>query len=161
MKRTRLAPEEIADLLSLCLESSDFTYNNRHHTTNDSGPIGLSLMVTTSQIWMIHSMESAIEKAKEKNIPTPQYTKLYMDDCFCAMRKQRARREGLRSSSSTMVPNINPVETFKECLNNIHSHVKFTHETEDNNSIAFLDVLVTRQKKWQNFHSNFLEAFKY
>ena len=31
---------------------------------NDSGPIGSSLMVTVNQLWMIHTMESAIKIAK-------------------------------------------------------------------------------------------------
>ena len=44
--RTSLSPDDISDLLHLCLQTTNFKFNNRHHTTNDSGPIGLSLMVT-------------------------------------------------------------------------------------------------------------------
>ena len=57
-KRTQLTPTDITDLIKVCLSSSDFLYNDRHHTTKDSGPIGLSLMVLVSQIWMMHTMES-------------------------------------------------------------------------------------------------------
>ena len=45
-RRTQLTPTDITDLIRICLSSSDFVYDGRHHTTNDSGPIGLSLMVT-------------------------------------------------------------------------------------------------------------------
>ena len=80
--RTALSPEEICDLISLCLSTSNFLYNDRHHTQNDSGPIGLSLMVTVSQIWMIYTMERALQIAREKGYPTPRLTFIYMDDCW-------------------------------------------------------------------------------
>ena len=81
-QRTHLSPDDIADLLNLCLEKTDFIYNERHNTTNDSGPIGLSLMVTVSQMWMTHTMETAIDIAKSKNIATPEGLEVYMDDCW-------------------------------------------------------------------------------
>ena len=34
---------------------------------------------------------------------------------------------------------------FQEYLNSKHASIKFTVETESNNSLAFLDVLVTKQ----------------
>ena len=60
-QRTKFDPTEIADLLRLCLESTDFVYNDQHNTAKDSGPIGLSLMVTVAQIWMIYTMEKAVQ----------------------------------------------------------------------------------------------------
>ena len=65
-KRTQLSPTDITDLIHTCLSSSDFMYDDRHHTTNDSGPIGLSLMVIVSQIWMSFTMDKAIEIAAER-----------------------------------------------------------------------------------------------
>ena len=58
--RTKLTPDDICDLIRTCLSTSDFVYDDRHHTTNDSGPIGLSLMVCVSQIWMAYTIENAI-----------------------------------------------------------------------------------------------------
>ena len=60
-KRMSLSPCDVIDLVGLCLSSSDFVYDNRHHTTEDSGPIGLSLMVTISQIWMSFTIEKALK----------------------------------------------------------------------------------------------------
>ena len=79
--RTRLSPGEICDLISLCLSSSNFIYNDRHHTQKDSGPIGLSLMVTVSQIWMIDTMHKAITEAKRRRNTIPHHIFIYMDDC--------------------------------------------------------------------------------
>ena len=39
-QRTRLSPVEICDLLRLCLEVTDFTYDGKHNTTKNSGPDG-------------------------------------------------------------------------------------------------------------------------
>ena len=44
-------------------------------------------------------------------------------------------------SSTTPDPAVN----FNDFLNSIHERVQFTREEEKDNSIAFLDVLVTRE----------------
>ena len=136
--RTRLSPGEICDLISLCLSSSNFIYNDRHHTQKDSGPIGLSLMVTVSQIWMIDTMHKAITEAKRRCNTIPHHIFIYMDDCWCVLPYPSP---GLRSTTNNP---INPVADFNECHNSIHECVQFTRKEEEN-SIAFLDVYVTRQ----------------
>ena len=70
--RTKMSPEEICELISLCLSSSNFIYNDRLHTQEDSGPIGLSLMVTVSQVWMLDTMGKSITIAKAKKTPFPR-----------------------------------------------------------------------------------------
>ena len=54
--QTKLTSKNIADLINLCISTSDFLYENKHFTTHDSEPIGLSLMVTFSQICMDHTI---------------------------------------------------------------------------------------------------------
>ena len=141
-RRTKLSPTDITDLIRICLSSSDFVYDDRHHTTEDSGPIGLSLMVTVSQIWMTHTMESAIETAKQRLLIIPRHIFVYMDDCWCVIHTPPApRRPGLRSSDP---PRSDPAVEFNNCLNSVHERVQFTREEEDK-LIAFLDVHVTRE----------------
>ena len=142
-QRTKLTPTDITDLIRICLSSSDFVYNDRHHTTKDSGPIGLSLMVLVSQIWMTHTMDSAIAIARQRLHAIPRHIFIYMDDIWCVIRSPPVpRRPGLRSESQ---PSRNPTEDFRECLNAVHPRVQFTMEEEEEQSIAFLDVYVTRQ----------------
>ena len=81
-QRTKLTPYDIVDLIKIALSTSDFIYDDRHHTTEDSGPIGLSLMVTVSQLWMSHTMEKAIKIAKERGCVVPRNITIYMDDCW-------------------------------------------------------------------------------
>jgi hypothetical protein len=106
----------------------------------ESGPIGLSLVVCISQIWMIHTMEKAISIAQERGVNSPHHITIYMDDCWGVVRHQPPpRRPGLRSSTRTP----DPAEAFNECLNSVHTQVKFTKEEEIDASVAFLDVHLT------------------
>jgi hypothetical protein len=98
-------------------------------------------MVTVLQLWMTHTLESAIKKATEKNLPIPQHLVVYMDDCWCGIKCQPPRRLALRSS----INYIDPTEAFNNCLNEVHNRVKFTREAEEDGKIAFLDVLITRK----------------
>ena len=38
---TKLTAQDITDLISLCLSTSEFLFDNRHHTQKDSSPIGI------------------------------------------------------------------------------------------------------------------------
>ena len=139
--RTKLTPYDIADLIHLCLSTSDFNYDGRHHTTKDSGPIGLSLMVTVSQLWMTHTMTEARKITQNRQIALPRFTFICMDDIWCVV-LNRPSRTGLRNSPNTDQPS--PALQFKDCLNAVHPRVQFTIEEEKDKSIAFLDVFVTR-----------------
>jgi hypothetical protein len=75
-ERTKLLPEDIVQLLHLCLSSSDFVFDGHHHTTNITGPIGPSLMVTVAQLWMIHTKERAIVVAQQRNINIPKHIEI-------------------------------------------------------------------------------------
>ena len=140
-KRTKLSPYEIADLISICLSSSDLIFDERHHTTENAGPIGLSLMVTVSQIWMTFTMDKAIKIAKERHVPIPRYISLYMDDIWNLI-NDPPHRTGLRSNN-TSAPR-DPAADFQACLNAVHERVQFTREDEKDKSIPFLDILITR-----------------
>ena len=138
--RTKLSPYDIVDLISICLSSSDFLYADRHHTTNDSGPIGLSLMVTLSQLWMVHTMDEAIKIARSRGCVVPRLITIYMDDIWSVVLNPPPRT-GLRSNSTPR----DPMNDFQNCLNAVHQRVQFTRENEENRSIPFLDVLITRE----------------
>ena len=137
--RTKLSPSEIAELISLCVSTSNFIYNGRHHTQKDSGPIGLSIMVTISQIWMTFHLDEAIEIANARSIPVPRHITIYMDDCWGLVCYPR---EGLRNNSPSAG---DPAVLFNQCLNEVHERVQFTREEEKENSIPFLDVSLTRE----------------
>ena len=123
--------------------------SQRFQTGNPiKGPIGLSLMVTVSVLWMDHTMTSAVKLAKTRRIAVPRLIFTYVDDCFATVLDQPTR-PGLRSSSSSSSSssthsNVNNAIAFNDCLNSVHPRVQFTREDEENMSLPFLDVLVTR-----------------
>ena len=118
--RTLLTPSDIVDLMNLCLSTSDFLYDDTHHTAKDSGPIGLSLMVPIAQVWMDHTIKEAVKIAGERNIAVPRSLKVYMDDTF-----------GILRQNSEKTAHID----FTNCLAAVDARLKFTYEIEDNKKI--------------------------
>ena len=87
-------------------------------------------------------MDNAIPIATEKGLAIPRHLSIYMDDCWCTLEYQPApRRPGLRSDNQR----VDPAAAFNDCLNEVHPRVQFTREEEEDKSIAFLDVYLTRQ----------------
>jgi hypothetical protein len=136
--QTKLTISNIRQLLNLCLSSTNFTFNGRHHTTKDSEPIGLLLMVTIAQLWMIHTMVEATKIAITRGIQLPKHLVIYIDDCFCSLQQQPLpHRPGLHSTKT------DPAAAFNNALNSVHPRLKFTREEEKDSSLAFLDVHLT------------------
>ena len=100
-------------------------------------------MVTMAQVWMDYTIDTAINIAHQKQITVPDNIEPYMDDILCSITSRQYIRSGLRSNSNN---NNDPALDFKECLSSVHPRVKFTHEEEENNKIAFLDVLIERHE---------------
>lgn len=94
-------------------------------------------MVTVSQIWMVYTMEKGIEIARDRGTPIPRLISIYMDDIWCLF---QYGRPGLRNSTAS-----DPAVDFNDCLNAVHPRVQFTREMEENNTITFLDILLTRE----------------
>ena len=69
--RTPLSSSDLVDLTNLCLSTSDFIYDNTHHTASDSGPIGLSIMVVMAEIWMDFTLKEAVKIAQQKAVAYP------------------------------------------------------------------------------------------
>jgi hypothetical protein len=87
-----------------CLSSTGFMYDNRHHTATDSGPIGLSIMVPIAEIWMAHTVRSAIVLAQEKNFAIPRNVNVYMDDSFNIIRQNATKTAHLDFMSRRRPP---------------------------------------------------------
>ena len=98
---------------------------------------GRRSLYPVSQIWMIDTMEKAIQIARDQSLTIPRLIFIYMDDCWVLM---NYGRPGLRSTSAD-----DPAAKFNECLNAVHPRVQFTREEEEEKSIAFLDVFCTRE----------------
>ena len=71
-----------------------------------------------------------------------QVITVYVDDCYCTITSRRYIRNGLRTNNNN---SEDPAADFNDCLNSVHPRVKFTREEEENQKLAFLDVLIIRK----------------
>jgi hypothetical protein len=129
--RTKLTPDDIRKMMHLCLSTSYFIYGGKYHTTQDSGPIGLLLMVTNMNIWMMHTLDKAVEIGCSRGIIIPTFIKKYVDDILALITKRRNYIG-------------DPIEEFLQCLNAVHPRIQFTFEKEVQRTIPFLDCLIKR-----------------
>ena len=91
---------------------------------------------------MTYTMKEAIKIARQRRLTIPRNIALYMDDCWATI-LDPPRRLGLRNSDDQT---RDPVSDFLDCLNSVHSRVQFTKEDEEDISIPFLDVHITRHE---------------
>ena len=108
-----------------------FIWNNEFHELKDSGPIGLSLMVTMAEGFLQHIEGRATRLALQRtsNIQLKSY-KRYVDD------------------SHARFPNVQQAEVFKEILNQQHPNIQYTIEFENmDKELQFLDITVKNEKK--------------
>ena len=128
---TKLNIDDICELLHLCLSTSQYIYNNTVYTAKDSGPIGLSLMVTISDIWMSFTIDEALKITRQKGFQTPSFLKKYGDDFIAKFRAQPPH-------------GMKVIDNFLCCLNEVHLCIQFTVEYEEEEQIPFLDCLIRR-----------------
>ena len=133
-------------LLELAVKENHFIFSDQLYHQIDGVAMGSPLGPTLANIFMC-----ALEQNFLTNCPSefqPILYRRYVDDTYC------------------IFENINQVESFLEYLNSQHPNIKFTHEVEENNSLAFLDVLVIhdgngfatnvyRKKTFTGLYTNF------
>jgi hypothetical protein len=79
------------------------------------------------------------EESAFKDYPyTPTFFKRYVDDSFAVFPHGRDK-----------------LDEFLKYLNSIHPSIQFTMEVEENNSLPFLDVLITKRSDGSLSHSTY------
>ena len=124
-ERTKLTLQEIRDLMDLCLNDCYFLWQNDVHKLDNSGPIGLALMVVVAEAFLQHHEEKALKVAKYQKINVKSFRR-YVDDSHCR------------------IPSIQQAEKFLDILNTQSRHLRYTMETEnERKSLNFLDITIT------------------
>ena len=128
---TKLKIGEIKDLLELCLSKCYFLYNNEIHELENSGPIGLSLMVSMAESFLQFLENRAIDDALHQQPPISLKTyRRYVDD------------------SHSRFQEIVDASKFLDELNKQDQRIQYTMEVEtEGKTLAFLNVETTNNRQ--------------
>ena len=132
-KQTKLTLTDVHKLIEFCLSTNYFIFDNRVHILENSGPIGLALMVMILEAFLQRLEDGALQEALATNLAPLTY-KRYVDD-------NHARFERVHQSHS-----------FLNILNKQNKAIKHTMEKEDQSrKLNFLDVtiIITGAGKYQ------------
>ena len=121
--RTALSPEQIHDLLLTCLNETSFQWRDGYNKQLQGAAMGSPLSPIVANIFMEEFETSALQQATHQ----PKLWLRYVDDTFIIWQHSKQQ-----------------LDNFFQHLNNQHSNIKFTMETEDQGSLPFLDVRITK-----------------
>ena len=129
--RTIFELKHIKLMVEVCLYKSYFLWDNKIHLLEDSGPIGLSLMVVLAESFLQMIEKKALTIAKELPAPVDPIThRRYVDDTHDRFK--------------TKVQS----EQFLRILNEQEPRIQFTAEYEDNNKqLNYLDTKIINSQK--------------
>ena len=120
--RTDLNPQQVTDLLEIiCLKTTYFMYDEKFYIQREDATMGSPVSPIIANLFM----ENFEEKAISSFHTPPRYWGRYVDDTMVIIDRSQ-------------------VDNFTKHLNSVHNSIKFTIEHENNNSIAMLDTLITR-----------------
>ena len=115
---------DFSKLLNICVANNLFLFNGEQFLQIDGAPMGGSASSSLADIFLCH-----YERLWLENCPSqfkPVFYRRYVDDTFL-----------LFESRDHVLP-------FLNYLNSQHSKINFTVESENDNRLNFLDVLVVR-----------------
>ena len=129
--RTIFNLKHIRQLIEVCLYKSYFIWNDQIHCLEDSGPIGLSLMVILAESFIQTLEKNALHIARSLSPPVAPIThKRYVDDTH----------DRFNSKEES--------ESFLKILNNQEPRIKFEPEYENSDKeLSFLDTSIINNNK--------------
>ena len=123
MIKTKLKREELKELLQVCTKEMHFTFDGKIYVQTDGVCMGSPLGPVLANVFMVHLEETIVPQLSV----TMTTWRRYVDDTFTIVEKGK-------------------VSEIISVLNNFHPNIKFTHEIEQEQQIAFLDVLLTKEE---------------
>ena len=118
--------ERMRILLNLSIRDAPFRFQNKIYKQIDGVAMGNPLAPILADLWM----RKIEEKLNRFSTNEPLVWLRYVDDVFCVFTIPREK-----------------ILEFYTRINRWHPNLQFTVEFESNNSIAFLDVLVTQEQE--------------
>ena len=116
---TQLNKDDILELLDLCL-STEFSFQNSYYRQISGTPMGSPL-----SSFLAEAVMQDLEKRSVTNNPDIKTWDRYVDDVIATVKKDKT-------------------EDILQTINSTTEGIKFTKEDEQDNKLAFLDVLLTK-----------------
>ena len=123
-KVNNLTKRQLTKLLKIALKQNHFMFQDRIYDQIDGVAMGSSLGPILANIFMSNFEIEAMNKFKGT---LPSKYRRYVDDTFLIFKDKT------------------DVDSFFQHMNNSHPNIKFTMETEHNETLPFLDILIIRQ----------------
>ena len=120
---TNINLDTLRKLLELCVKNVQFLFGGKFYRQIDGVSMGSCLGPVFAEIFMGHLESKMSSFLKDR---TELFLR-YIDDCYVLLRSDR------------------DVKDILNVLNTSHSAITYTYESEQNNSLPFLDVLCTRR----------------
>ena len=120
-----LNKQQVLEMLSLTTKENVILFDEKYYSQIDGVAMDSPLGPTFANIFLHH------ETTRLKSCPKafkPAYYKRYVDDIFVLFEKPEQ------------------VSQFVNYMNKRHKNIKFSFETEKDNSFSFLDVKICREK---------------
>jgi hypothetical protein len=121
-----LSRRQLKRLLEIATQKSHFLFDGEYYDQVDGVAMGSPLGPTLANIFMSHFEKKHMANMKKLGL---KVWMRYVDDTFVVLRNKEDSKKLLRY------------------LNDQHPNIKFTHEEQENNTLPFLDVLVTIHNK--------------
>ncbi|CAF4824088.1 unnamed protein product, partial [Rotaria magnacalcarata] len=112
-------------LLNLSIRDAPFRFQNKIYKQIDGVAMGNPLAPIIADLWM----QKIEEKLNRYTTNKPMIWLRYVDDIFCVFTISKEK-----------------IFEFRTRINKWHKNLHFTLKLESDNSIAFLDVLVTQEQ---------------
>jgi sugar-specific transcriptional regulator TrmB len=116
--------DQLKTLLNLSIRDAPFRFQNKIYKQIDGVAMGNPLAPIIADLWM----QKIEQKLTKFSTNKPTIWLRYVDDIYCLFTISRTK-----------------IHEFHSRINKWHKNLKLTLVFESNNSIAFLDVLVTRE----------------
>ena len=117
-----LNKKEFHNLLSLSVKDSVFLFNDKYYKQVDGVAMGSPLGPTLANVFLCFHEVNWLSQCPPEF--TPLYYRRYVDDCFLIFN------------------DVTECKQFLDYLNSKHSNIEFTFESNVNDKLPFLDLLI-------------------
>ena len=117
-------------MLNNCVKNNVFLHNGVLYEQIDGCPMGGCISPTMANVFLCHHETKWLDNCPQEFKPV--LYRRYVDDCFLLFK------------------DMSHVDMFHNYLNSQHERMKFTCEVEENGSLPFFDVLVSKENGYFN-----------